>query len=86
MQLCRPEGTPVAALVAGGGKHDHVVRAGRADGGKDGVESLVELWEAEGEVDDIDAVIVARREVLDGLSGRLALLTSLKSMRLVDEG
>ena len=86
MQLCRPEDTLVAALVAGGGEHDHVVRAGRADGGKDGAESLVELREAEGEVDDIDAVVVVRREVLDGLSGRLALLTSLRSMRLVDEG
>jgi hypothetical protein len=46
----------------------------------------VELREAEGEVDDIDAVVVIRREVLDGLSGRLALLTLLRSMRLVDEG
>ena len=86
MQLCWPEDTLVAALVAGGGEHDHVVRAGLADGGKDGAESLMELREAEGEIDDIDAVVVIRREVLDGLSGRLALSTSLRSMRLADEG
>ena len=66
-QLCWPEDTLVAALVAGGGEHEHVVHAGRADGGKDGAESLVELREAEGEVNDIDAVVVIRREVLDGL-------------------
>src|SRR2546430_9234058 len=48
--------------------------------------SFVELREAEGEVDDIDAVVVVRREVLDCLSRGLALLTSLRSMYLLDEG